>query len=145
MPLAARPWPWLNSAMEVAHCPFCQLRERPILLENDFAAAFPDAFPLSQGHTLVVPKTHVPSLFDLPAEGQAAIWSLVGRVRAKLLVDLTPDGFNIGLNDGPAAGQTVFHAHVHVIPRRIGDAADPRGGVRWVLPGKARYWGEGHP
>jgi diadenosine tetraphosphate (Ap4A) HIT family hydrolase len=112
-------------------------------LENEAARAFPDAFPVTEGHTLVVPKRHVASLFDLPEEEQAAIWSLVALVRAKLLDGLKPDGFNVGVNDGPAAGQTVMHAHVHVIPRRAGDVGDPRGGVRWVVPAKAVYWVEG--
>ena len=102
--------------------------------------AFPDAFPVAAGHMLVVPKRHVASLFDLPDEDQAAIWRLVAQVRGKLASDLQPDGFNVGVNDGPAAGQTVLHAHVHVIPRRAGDVADPRGGVRWVIPAKAQYW-----
>jgi diadenosine tetraphosphate (Ap4A) HIT family hydrolase len=102
--------------------------------------AFPDAFPVAEGHMLVVPKRHVASLFDLPDEEQASLWRLVALVRGKLASELKPDGFNIGVNDGPAAGQTVLHAHVHVIPRRAGDVADPRGGVRWVLPAKAPYW-----
>ena len=71
------------------------------------------------------------------------MWALVAQVRAVLLAELRPDGFNVGLNDGPAAGQTVMHAHVHVIPRRHGDVADPRGGVRWVVPDKAAYWAGG--
>lgn len=114
------------------------------MLENDFAAAFPDGFPIAEGHTLVVPKRHVASLFDLSDEEQEAVWMLVAQVRGGLISELKPDGFNVGLNDGPAAGQTVMHAHVHVIPRRRGDVADPRGGVRWILPTKAQYWGEGH-
>lgn len=114
------------------------------MLENDFAAAFPDGFPIANGHTLVVPKRHVASLFDLSEEEQEALWKLVAQVRGRLMAELKPDGFNIGLNDGPAAGQTVMHAHVHVIPRRQGDTEDPRGGVRWILPKKAQYWGEGH-
>jgi diadenosine tetraphosphate (Ap4A) HIT family hydrolase len=81
-------------------------------------------------------------LFDLPEEELAALWRLVALVRGKLRAELKPDGFNLGVNDGPAAGQTVMHAHVHIIPRRTGDSADPRGGVRWVLPAKARYWAE---
>ena len=104
--------------------------------------AFPDAFPVAEGHTLVVPKRHVASLFDLAEEEQAALWRLVAQVRGKLASELQPDGFNFGVNDGPAAGQTVMHAHVHVIPRRTGDVADPRGGVRWIVPEKAAYWVE---
>lgn len=130
--------------MDKSECPFCHVEESRICLENDAAAAFLDAFPIAEGHTLVVPKRHVVSLFDLAEEELAAVWMLVALVRAKLKAELNPDGFNIGINDGTAAGQTVMHAHVHVIPRRKGDADDPRGGVRWILPKKAQYWGEGH-
>jgi diadenosine tetraphosphate (Ap4A) HIT family hydrolase len=121
-------------------CPFCHLEKSRIALENDCAVAFPDAFPVTEGHTLVVPKRHISSLFDLSEEEQAAIWRLVAQVRQKLLWEMKPDGFNVGVNDGQAAGQTVMHAHVHVIPRRAGDVADPRGGVRWIVPAKAQYW-----
>ena len=121
-------------------CPFCDPASARIRLENDVAFAIPDAFPVAEGHTLVIPKLHVASLFDLPEEEQAGIWQLVAAIRSVLVMDLRPDGFNIGINDGEAAGQTVMHAHVHVIPRRKGDAADPRGGLRWINPKKARYW-----
>lgn len=127
--------------MDKNRCPFCDLKPR-IILENDFAMSFLDEFPLTQGHTLVVPKRHVASLFDLSKEEQAAVWTLLGQVRRKLLADIKPDAFTIGLNDGPAAGQTVMHAHVHVIPRQSGDVADPRGGIRWIMPSKAPYWVE---
>lgn len=123
-------------------CPFCKLDAARIYLENDTAIALPDAFPVALGHTLVVPKLHVASLFELSDEEQAAIWRLVAAVRAKLVNDLNPDGFNIGINDGAAAGQTVMHAHIHIIPRRKGDSADPRGGIRWIKPEKAKYWQE---
>ncbi len=92
---------------------------------------------------LVVPKRHVASLFDLSEVEQFAVWMLVAKVRATLMAELKPDGFNVGVNDGTAAGQTVMHAHVHVIPRRNGDVADPRGGVRWIMPSKASYWAKG--
>jgi diadenosine tetraphosphate (Ap4A) HIT family hydrolase len=124
-------------------CPFCDRDAAAIYLENDAALAIPDAYPIAQGHTLVVPKQHVASLFDLSDDEQAAVWRLVAAARAKLWHDLNPDGFNIGVNDGAAAGQTVMHAHVHIIPRRKGDSRDPRGGVRWIKPEKAKYWGEG--
>jgi diadenosine tetraphosphate (Ap4A) HIT family hydrolase len=124
-------------------CPFCRLETSRILLESEYAVAFADGFPVAQGHTLVIPKRHVASLFELPDDEQAAVWALVARVRATLLAELHPDGFNVGLNDGSAGGQTVIHAHVHVIPRRHGDVADPRGGVRWVVPDKAAYWAGG--
>ena len=104
------------------------------------AVALLDGFPVSPGHTLVVPRRHQGSLFDLPPEEQEDIWALVGLVRERLRFEHQVDGFNVGLNDGPAAGQTVLHAHVHVIPRYEGDLPDPRGGVRWVIPEKADYW-----
>jgi diadenosine tetraphosphate (Ap4A) HIT family hydrolase len=126
-------------------CPFCQLERSRIQFQNEHAAAFLDAFPVSAGHTLVVPKRHVASLFDLSQEEQVAVWRLVAVVRDKLKTEMAVDGFNVGVNDGQAAGQTVMHAHVHVIPRRIGDVADSRGGVRWVIPEKAQYWTEGRP
>ncbi len=105
--------------------------------------AFLDGFPITPGHTLVIPKRHVASLFELSEDEQAAVWRLVVQMRANLDSEIQPDGFNLGLNDGTAAGQTVMHAHVHIIPRRKGDTADPRGGVRWIFPDKARYWEEG--
>jgi len=130
--------------MDLHDCPFCCLEKSRIILENEFAAALPDGYPIADGHTLVVPKRHVASLFELSEEEQAAVWTLVAQVRGKLVAEIRPDGFNVGLNEGAAAGQTVMHAHVHVIPRRRGDTDDPRGGVRWILPKKAQYWGEGH-
>lgn len=126
--------------MDQYDCPFCRLEKNRIRLESEFAVAFLDGFPVTQGHTLVIPKRHVASLFDLNEKEQAEIWKLVAEVRAMLATELHPDGFNIGLNDGTSAGQTVMHAHVHVIPRRHGDVADPRGGVRWIIPDKAAYW-----
>lgn len=130
--------------MDKSRCPFCSPDASRIRLENEFAVAVLDNFPVAEGHTLVVPRRHVASLFDLADEEQAALWRLVALVRAGLLDGLKPDGFNVGVNDGVAAGQTVMHAHIHVIPRRSGDVPDPRGGVRWVVPAKAAYWVEGH-
>lgn len=121
-------------------CPFCPPASNRVWLETDCGLVLWDAFPVTEGHTLVVPRKHVASLYDLPAEDQAAMWRLVGDVRQQLIYQLHPDGFNVGLNDGLAAGQTVLHVHIHIIPRREGDVADPRGGVRWILPDKARYW-----
>ena len=129
--------------MDQQDCPFCHLEKSRIRMESEFAVALLDGFPVTQGHTLIVPKRHVASLFELSEEEQAAVWKLVAEVRAKLVVEIQPDGFSVGLNDGTAAGQTVMHAHVHIIPRRKGDTADPRGGVRWIMPDKARYWDEG--
>lgn len=105
--------------------------------------AVPDQYPLSKGHTLVIPRHHVASIYDLSPEETSELWKLAGEVRSKLAEELRPDGFNIGLNDGAAAGQTIGHAHIHIVPRLSGDVPDPRGGVRWVIPERAAYWDKG--
>jgi diadenosine tetraphosphate (Ap4A) HIT family hydrolase len=122
------------------NCPLCQRVADATLESNGLAAAVLDAFPVASGHTLVVPQRHEADVFRLSAEEQRSLLELVGVVRERLARELAPDGFNIGINVGAAAGQTVAHAHVHVIPRKKGDVEDPRGGVRWVVPGKAKYW-----
>jgi len=126
--------------MTATECPFCQLAEDRIWLQTDSAIALLDNYPVSPGHTLVVPGDHVGALMDLPENEQNEIWSLVARVRKLLLEKFKPDGFNIGINEGKAAGQTVAHAHIHIIPRFNGDVPDPRGGIRWVVPARAKYW-----
>ena len=123
-----------------AGCPFCDALEDSVIAESRHAVAVLDGYPVSEGHTLVIPKAHSRSLFAASPEVQADVWRLVAMVRDELQSRLNPDGFNVGLNDGRAAGQTVEHAHVHVIPRFDGDVADPRGGVRHVLPHRAAYW-----
>ena len=130
----------LHTAHPQADCPFCVISRETVIAQSRYAVAIPDHYPVNRGHTLVVPKAHVKSMFDLDNEAQADLWRLVARVRDELQSRLNPDGFNIGLNEGRAAGQTVEHAHVHVIPRFDGDVADPRGGIRWVLPECAAYW-----
>ncbi|NJD37158.1 MAG: HIT family protein [Geobacter sp.] len=121
-------------------CPFCSLSPTRIILSNDHALAIRDGFPISKGHTLIIPKRHIASLFEATTEEQAALLNLLGLARQQLLNELVPDGFNIGINDGTAAGQTVMHLHIHLIPRYNGDQPDPRGGVRWIFPDKAAYW-----
>lgn len=122
-------------------CPFCvRVASGEAALTAGQALAFPDGFPLNPGHTLVVPLRHVADFFALTAEEQADVWRLVAEVQRDLAERHAPDGFNVGLNVGAAAGQTVGHAHVHVIPRHVGDVDDPRGGVRWVVPARAAYW-----
>jgi diadenosine tetraphosphate (Ap4A) HIT family hydrolase len=122
-------------------CPFCTRVAGGVLLaSNDGAAAFPDAFPLSPGHTLIVPRRHVGDLFALTAGEQAALWLLLPEVKALLDGRHGPAGYNVGVNVGAAAGQTVEHVHVHLVPRYPGDVPDPRGGVRWIIPGRAAYW-----
>ena len=123
-------------------CPFCEHATGNLWFESEVGRVVRDGFPISEGHTLIIPRFHASSLFDLEPEVQAALWRLVAEVRNRLADELQPDGFNIGLNDGEAAGQTVMHAHIHVIPRWDGDVPDPRGGVRWIIPDKARYWGD---
>ena len=120
--------------------PFCSLTPDRLWIEAEHVVAVPDAHPVTEGHTLVVPRQHVTTIYELAAAEQKAIWALVAEVRERLLTGLKPDGFNIGFNDGLAAGQTVEHAHVHVIPRRAGDVPDPRGGIRWVIADNAAYW-----
>ena len=122
-------------------CPFCDPSQDRIWFDHSTGIVLWNAFPVSQGHALVVAKQHVASLYDLPMEAQTAMWQLVVDVRSRLQEEHQPDGFNIGLNDGVASGQTVMHAHIHVIPRWDNDVPDPRGGIRWVIPEKARYWG----
>ena len=126
--------------MAAEKCPFCQRMTDEVLVQNEVAAAFSDGFPVAIGHTLVVPKRHVSSVFDLTPAELTSVWALVAEVRARLSRKFMPDGFTVGINDGLAAGQTIAHGHVHVIPRRLGDVSDPRGGVRWVIPDKAAYW-----
>lgn len=121
-------------------CPFCSMPEARVILQNETAVAVRDTFPVSAGHILVVPRRHVVSIFDLENVEHEALWLLVREARDKLYNESAPHGFNIGINDGAVAGQTIMHAHVHVIPRWRGDVEDPRGGIRHVIPGKAEYW-----
>jgi diadenosine tetraphosphate (Ap4A) HIT family hydrolase len=109
---------------------------------NELAFAIRDGFPVSPGHTLVVPKREVPTWFEASREEQHAILELIERVKTDLDRLLRPDGYNVGFNAGVAAGQTVMHLHVHVIPRYTGDLPDPRGGIRHVIPSKAAYWND---
>jgi diadenosine tetraphosphate (Ap4A) HIT family hydrolase len=122
-------------------CVFCdRLARGHFVAENDLAAAFADSFPLNPGHCLLVPRRHEPDFLRLALDEQAAVWALIAPVRRHIDTMVTPDGYNIGVNLGEAAGQTVAHAHLHVIPRHRGDVADPRGGIRWIIPARARYW-----
>ena len=123
-------------------CPFCSLPPDRAVLANDRAVAIRDGFPVSPGHTLIIPRRHVGSFFEVTDEERADLMSLLVEARTDLDRQFRPAGYNIGINDGAAAGQTVPHLHIHLIPRYAGDRADPRGGVRWVLPDKAAYWTE---
>lgn len=122
-------------------CVFCErIAGGAYRWSNEHAVAFPDAFPISNGHTLVVSRTHESELFALDAETRAAMWALLDAAQAELAAELSPDGFNVGVNVGTAAGQTVGHAHIHLIPRFAGDVPDPRGGIRRIVPELAEYW-----
>lgn len=121
-------------------CPFCRLDNSQLILANDHAVAVYDGYPVTPGHSLIVPKRHISSFFEATCEEQSAMLGLLAEMRRLLLKERSPDGFNIGINDGEAAGQTVMHMHIHLIPRYAGDTADPRGGVRWIMPEKAPYW-----
>ncbi|HET9772064.1 MAG TPA: HIT family protein [Acidimicrobiia bacterium] len=123
----------------MSDCVFCRPAD-DLLAGNELAIAFPAGFPVSPGHALIVPRRHEPDFFSLTVEEQAAVIALVNPVRARLDRDFGPDAYNLGVNAGKAAGQTILHTHLHVIPRYAGDVAEPRGGVRWVLPETARYW-----
>ncbi len=121
-------------------CPFCTLPPTRIVHADRLAVVIQDACPVSRGHTLVLPRRHVGSFFELEPPERDAVLKLLDMARRDLDQSLHPDGYNIGINDGPAAGQTVPHLHVHLIPRYTGDQVDPRGGVRWIFPERADYW-----
>lgn len=123
-------------------CPFCTLPTERILKQNEHGVWVMDAYPISPGHSLVIPRRHVGSFFEVTNDERAALMSLLDEAKAEVSARFNPDGYNIGINDGPAAGQTVPHLHIHLIPRYKGDLPDPRGGVRWVIPAKADYWSQ---
>jgi diadenosine tetraphosphate (Ap4A) HIT family hydrolase len=123
----------------MGECPFCTI-DRELLVDEPLALAFADIFPVSPGHTLVIPRRHAATYLDCTADEKLALWRAVDIVTGRLREERRPDGFNLGVNVGATAGQTVFHCHIHVIPRYAGDDPDPRGGVRRVLPAKAAYW-----
>ena len=127
-------------ARNVSDCIFCNISPDRYVTENDLAFAIRDGFPVTKGHTLIIPRRHLADYFDLTAAERTAIEALANECRDDLIKsDSAIDGFNIGANAGASAGQTVFHVHVHLIPRRTGDTAEPRGGVRGVIPGKQSY------
>jgi diadenosine tetraphosphate (Ap4A) HIT family hydrolase len=121
-------------------CPFCNLPAERLVSDEGLALVIRDSYPISPGHTLVIPKRHVGSFFETTPEEREAILAALDHAKAALDAEFSPKGYNIGINDGAAAGQTVMHLHVHLIPRYGGDQLDPRGGVRWIFPDKARYW-----
>ncbi len=123
------------------NCPFCNPGPGAgIITASELAFAIYDSYPVNKGHALIIPRRHCADYFDLSAPEQAACWDMVSAVREILQNTVAPDGFNIGINIGQAAGQTIFHVHIHLIPRFSGDMADPEGGVRGVIPERRRYF-----
>jgi len=118
-------------------CPFCDHSHS--YLESSLALARLDKYPVSPGHTLVTTKRHISSYFEATSDEVSGLWQLVGEVRQYLDSKHQPTGYNIGINVGSDAGQTVMHMHIHIIPRYKGDMEDPRGGVRGVIPNKQKY------
>lgn len=123
-----------------SHCPFCSPdSERELIVESATAYAIFDKFPVSEGHALIIPKRHCANYFELSFKEQAACVFMLNKVKEIISADNNPDGFNIGINIGEFAGQTVDHVHIHLIPRYKGDVENPRGGVRGVIPAKKEY------
>lgn len=121
-------------------CLFCTLPQERIIESNDSGVVIRDDYPVSSGHTLIIPRRHYGSFFELTGDERNDLMQLLDKAKRVIDTELKPDGYNIGINDGPAAGQTVLHLHIHLIPRYIGDSKDPRGGVRWVISERADYW-----
>ncbi len=131
-----------NQISKINHldCPFCNPdAERELILESATAYAIFDKFPVNNGHALIIPKKHCSDYFELSFKEQAACWYMLNKAKEILTKQFNPDGFNIGININEAAGQTVPHVHIHLIPRYKGDVTEPRGGVRGVIPEKQKY------
>jgi diadenosine tetraphosphate (Ap4A) HIT family hydrolase len=129
-----------NQKIKNPGCPFCNLaNDVEMISETATAVAFLDIYPVNQGHTLIISKRHIASYFDLSVHEQRALWLLVNRCKVIIEKRFIPDGFSVGINIGEYAGQSIFHAHIHLIPRYKGDVENPRGGVRGVIPEKQNY------
>ena len=120
-------------------CIFCQIPKEEIVAESDLCLAFYDKFPVSPGHLLIIPKRHVADYFELTDDEIKAMQTMLFDMKKVIEEVYKPDGFNIGVNVGEAAGQSIFHVHMHLIPRYDGDVEYPRGGVRGVIPEKQNY------
>ncbi len=121
-------------------CRFCDLSGERIIAEDPHCTVILDGYPVSPGHALVIPKRHTPSFFETTAEERQALFAALDVAKSIIDQEFAPAAYNIGVNDGAAAGQSVPHLHIHLIPRYPGDKPDPRGGVRWILPDTAKYW-----
>ena len=123
--------------LELPDCPFCG--EPEIIIENESAFVHPDTYPVSPGHCLIIPRRHIAGYFEATAGEKLAIWQLLDEVKPIIDRKYGPDGYNVGVNIGSAAGQSIPHLHIHVIPRYAGDVENPQGGVRGVIPHKQKY------
>ena len=126
--------------VDAVGCPFCNPEPERVFWEGSVTFALWDRYPVNPGHALIVPRRHLESWFDATEQEQTEILMGLKEARARISAESAPDGYNVGINDGSAAGQTVRHLHVHLIPRYRGDVDDPRGGIRWVVPKRAAYW-----
>jgi len=123
-----------------SNCPFCNPEaDRELIVESATAYSIYDKFPVSEGHSIIIPKKHCSNYFELTFKEQSACWFMLNIVKQILIKKFKPDGFNIGINVNEAAGQTVPHVHIHIIPRYSGDVEEPEGGVRGVIPEKRLY------
>ena len=121
-------------------CLFCNIPPVRIVLENELAYAVRDGYPVTEMHSLIIPKRHIQDYFDLTKEELIACDQLIRSLKDEISnSDNSVNGFNIGINSGETAGQTIFHCHIHLIPRRTGDVDNPRGGVRNIIPGMGNY------
>ena len=121
-------------------CLFCNINNKDLVFDNEFAFASFDSYPVSKYHSLIVPKRHILDYFELTNDELLACNDLIKKIKKKIQNDdKTVDGFNIGTNSGVAAGQSIMHCHIHLIPRRKGDVDNPQGGVRGVIPSKQHY------
>lgn len=121
------------------NCIFCNIDTDRVILENDTAYAIFDKFPVSKGHMLIISKNHIKDYFETNKQDRDGLWKLIDMCKKYLEESYKPAGYNVGINCGEAAGQTVMHLHIHLIPRYIGDISNPRGGVRGVIPDKRIY------
>lgn len=130
----------IKTKLESSDCFFCKIPKKRVVCESIRFWIIRDAYPVTEGHTLIIPKRHTETWFDLTEQEQSEANHLLHNQRDEL-IQLYPDisGFNIGMNCGESAGQTIFHCHIHLIPRRDGDCDSPRGGVRGVIPEKQQY------
>lgn len=125
--------------MSTESCRFCNRPDERAVMVNDLVQAWYDRHPVSDGHMLIVPRRHFADYFDCTPAERDALWAMVADAKAHLDEKHSPDGYNVGINVGRAAGQSVMHLHIHLIPRYAGDVEDPQGGVRSVIPAKRKY------